>query len=83
MVKWEALEEHEKTWRTNGLADLNYSVLKMTDLDEGRNNGNENVAKAGSAHVEKKSRATKVTVDVKLNGNHWANDKCGIGYMGS
>jgi hypothetical protein len=34
MVKWEALEEHEKNWKTNGLADLKYKVLKTTDLDD-------------------------------------------------
>jgi hypothetical protein len=28
------------------------------------------------------SRATKFTVDVKLNGDHWANEKAGIDYMG-
>jgi len=71
MVKWEALDEHEKTWRVNGLADLKYSVLNMVDLDKGK-------MKEGVP-----SRATKITVDVKLNGNHWANDKCGMDYMGS
>ena len=34
MVKWELLEEHEKTWKTNGLADLRYTVIKQTPLDE-------------------------------------------------
>jgi hypothetical protein len=34
MCKWEALEEHEKNWKTNGLADLKYKVLKTTPLDE-------------------------------------------------
>jgi hypothetical protein len=63
MVKWEALEEHEKTWRTNGLADLKYSVLESKPLDENK-------------------KATKITVDVQLNGDHWANDKCGVHYMG-
>lgn len=62
MVKWEALEEHDKTWRTNGLADLKYTVLKTTPLDS-------------------TGKATKLTVDVELNGNHWANDKCGVDYM--
>jgi hypothetical protein len=28
-------------------------------------------------------KADKLTVDVKLNNNHWANDKCGVDYMGS
>lgn len=26
MVKWELADEHEKTWKTNGLADLQYSL---------------------------------------------------------
>eukprot|EP00565_Helicotheca_tamesis_P005593 CAMPEP_0185742010 /NCGR_PEP_ID=MMETSP1171-20130828/39257_1 /TAXON_ID=374046 /ORGANISM="Helicotheca tamensis, Strain CCMP826" /LENGTH=377 /DNA_ID=CAMNT_0028414007 /DNA_START=25 /DNA_END=1155 /DNA_ORIENTATION=- len=64
MVKWEAMEEHEKTWRTNGLVDLVYEVLKM---EKGI---------YGYKSKEEKGRATKITVDVKLNGNHWANDKC-------
>ena len=67
MVKWEALEEHEKTWRSNGLADLQYKVLESSALDD---------------KVPAKSKATKVTVDVKLNGNHWANDKSGVDFMG-
>jgi hypothetical protein len=67
MVKWEALEEHDKTWKQNGLADLSYKILKSDQLD----------TKDAS-----KSKATKITVDVKLNGNHWANDKCGVDYMG-
>jgi N-terminal region of glycosyl transferase group 7/N-terminal domain of galactosyltransferase len=67
MVKWEALEEHDKTWKQNGLADLAYKVLKSEPLD---------------TKDAAKSKATKITVDVKLNGNHWANDKCGVDYMG-
>jgi hypothetical protein len=67
MVKWEALEEHGKTWRNNGLADLSYRVLRTAPLD---------------TKDLTKSRATKITVDVQLNGDHWANDKCGVGYMG-
>mmetsp|Transcript_26804 Transcript_26804/g.39659 ORF Transcript_26804/g.39659 Transcript_26804/m.39659 type:complete len:389 (-) Transcript_26804:818-1984(-) len=62
MVKWEALDEHEKTWRTNGLSDLSYSVLSKTTLDAATD------------------KATKLAVDVKLNGNHWGNDKCGVDY---
>mmetsp|Transcript_16760 Transcript_16760/g.16965 ORF Transcript_16760/g.16965 Transcript_16760/m.16965 type:complete len:84 (+) Transcript_16760:156-407(+) len=34
MVKWEALDEHEKTWRTNGLTDLTYNVISRDVLDE-------------------------------------------------
>mmetsp|Transcript_12238 Transcript_12238/g.25933 ORF Transcript_12238/g.25933 Transcript_12238/m.25933 type:complete len:413 (+) Transcript_12238:72-1310(+) len=54
MVKWEALEEHEATWRTNGLADLRYKVLKTEIL------GNEEDVEL--------AKAKKVTVDVMLNG---------------
>lgn len=68
MVKWEALEEHDKTWRTNGLADLRYKVLKTEALDDDDEEAGE-VAKA-----------KKITVDVQLNGNHWSNDKCGVDY---
>jgi len=64
MVKWEALDEHDATWKTNGLADLSYSILSKTPL-EGMNN-----------------KATKITVDVKLNGSHWSNEKCGVDYTG-
>ena len=63
MVKWELLDEHEKTWKTNGLSDLRYTVMKQTPLDD-------------------KNKCTKVTLDVRLNGNHWANDKAGIDYVG-
>jgi hypothetical protein len=64
MVKWEALDEHVTTWKTNGLADLNYKVLKTETLDP-------------------KNKSSKITVDVKLNGNnHWANEKCGVDFMG-
>jgi len=64
MVKWEALDEHETTWRTNGLADLKYDMIGTQPLDG--DNGH----------------ATKLKVDVKLNGNHWANDKCSVDFMG-
>lgn len=33
-VKWEMKDEHAATWKTNGLADLKYSMLKQTPLDE-------------------------------------------------
>lgn len=62
MVKWELKDEHEATWKTNGLVDLKYSLVKQTALDQ-----------AG--------KATKFTVDVKLNGNHWTNAKAGIDYI--
>lgn len=64
MVKWEALEEHEATWKTNGLYDLSYKVLETTNLDI------------------KTGKATKITVDVKLNGTHWANEKCSVDFLG-
>jgi hypothetical protein len=32
-MKWEALKEHEATWKTNGLADLKYTLLETTLLD--------------------------------------------------
>eukprot|EP00532_Pseudo-nitzschia_australis_P017523 CAMPEP_0168269784 /NCGR_PEP_ID=MMETSP0141_2-20121125/14529_1 /TAXON_ID=44445 /ORGANISM="Pseudo-nitzschia australis, Strain 10249 10 AB" /LENGTH=332 /DNA_ID=CAMNT_0008210487 /DNA_START=547 /DNA_END=1547 /DNA_ORIENTATION=+ len=68
MVKWEALEEHEKNWKTNGLVDLQYKVLKNTPLD---------------SNDASRAKAFRITVDVKLNpNNHWANDKCGVAYMG-
>jgi hypothetical protein len=68
MSKWEALEEHEKTWRSNGLSDLSYSILDTKDLDSERRNAD-------------RSRATLVSVDVKLNGTHWTNEKCGIDFI--
>lgn len=64
MVKWEALEEHETTWKTNGLADLKYALLETKALDNTK-------------------KADKLTVDVKLNGSHWTNEKSGVDYMGS
>jgi len=63
MNKWEALKEHEKTWKTNGLHDLQFKVLGERSLDP---------------NTEGVSKATLITVDVKLNGNHWANKQCGI-----
>lgn len=63
MVKWELEAEHAQTWKTNGLADLKYSLIETKDLHESK-------------------KATKSTVDVKLNGNHWTNAKAGIDYTG-
>lgn len=79
MVKWEAMEEHAKTWKTNGLKNLSYKVMRKLDLDPEKKGKSSSAATTVSQHV---SRATKVLVDVKLNGNHWANDKCGVDYMG-
>lgn len=59
-VKWELNDEHEKTWKTNGLADLKYSVLKTTELEDGNHH------------------ASKISVDVKLNGSHWTNEKVSV-----
>lgn len=66
MVKWEALKEHADTWRTNGLADLSYDIQKIGKLD--RDDDGE-------------SKVTLLTVDVKLNGDHWSNAKCGVNYL--
>lgn len=66
MVKWEALEEHKQTWMKNGLADLSYDVLNTVEMDE---------------NDPGPSKVTKLTTDVKLNDNHWANDKCGVDYL--
>lgn len=62
MVKWELKDEHETTWKTNGLADLKYKIVKTEQL------GN-------SPH------ATKITVDLGTNGDHWTNEKAGVDYM--
>jgi hypothetical protein len=36
MVKWELKDEHESTWKTNGLSDLRYSIVGKTDLHESK-----------------------------------------------
>jgi hypothetical protein len=72
MVKWEALEEHEKTWKVNGLADLSYDILKIERMDKDDND----VIRGKNG-----SKVTKLTTDVKLNGNHWSNDRCGVQYL--
>lgn len=64
MVKWEALDEHMSTWKTNGMADLKYKLLTNKFMDDTK-------------------KASLITTDVLLNGNHWANDKCSVDYMGS
>lgn len=64
MVKWEALEEHERTWKENGLKDLQYKIESVQSLDSIGN------------------KATKISCDIQLNGDHWSNAKCGIDYMG-
>ena len=79
MVKWEALEEHPTTWKKNGLADLSYQVLSTTYLDKP---SSMDKAAAKSDNPALIHKASKITVDVKLNGNHWANDKCGTDFMG-
>jgi hypothetical protein len=71
MVKWEALEEHETTWRVNGLADLKYDILKIERMDK-----NDNVMGGNDD-----SKVTKLTTDVKLNGDHWSNERCGVQYL--
>lgn len=62
MVKWELKDEHERTWKTNGLADLKYSLLERTSLDP-------------------QALSSKLTVDIKLNGDHWTNAKAGVDYI--
>lgn len=32
--KWEVLEEHDNTWRTNGLSDLHYTILNERSLND-------------------------------------------------
>lgn len=59
--KWEALEEHDKTWKINGLNNLKYALVESQLMDS-------------------TSRATKATVDVQLNGDHWSNEKAGVDY---
>lgn len=34
-VKWEVLNEHKDTWKTNGLADLSYDLLEQEEVGEG------------------------------------------------
>jgi hypothetical protein len=63
MVKWELADEHEKTWKTNGLADLKYTVLNTQELDDTKH-------------------SSKITVDVRLNADHWTNEKAGAEFMG-
>ena len=31
--------------------------------------------------LDDSNKATKITVDVKLNGNHWTNEKAGIDFV--
>jgi hypothetical protein len=31
-VRWELRDEHKKTWRSNGLTNLNYSVTERANL---------------------------------------------------
>jgi hypothetical protein len=73
MVKWEAADEHDKTWRQNGLEDLKYSILQTVPLDDGTGTTSSN---------SNNSKATKFTVDVKLNGDHWSNEKSGLDFTG-
>jgi hypothetical protein len=56
------LEEHEATWKTNGMSNLKYTVLERKFLDDTK-------------------KASKVTTDVLLNDNHWANEKAGMDYV--
>jgi len=84
MCKWEALNEHNDTWRKNGLADLIYSVLEVKDFNEDmiKNVYQSSLAKTGY-EIKHKSHVTKLTVDVMLNGNHWSNRMCDMTYFPS
>jgi hypothetical protein len=37
MVKWEALDEHQATWKENGMADLKYKVISNKLMDDTKN----------------------------------------------
>jgi hypothetical protein len=50
------------------MADLSYDIKMMIPLDKDHDGGEER-------------KATKLTIDVKLNGDHWANSKCGVEYL--
>jgi hypothetical protein len=64
LLKKEALEEHSSTWKMNGLSSLaGYKILKETPLDTSDLN---------------QSKATKITVDIRLNGDHWTNKQAGV-----
>lgn len=81
MVKWEALKEHETTWRMNGLADLKYSILKVESLDSIATATSTTTSTTSSTSTTTTGRATKITVDVKLNGHHWSNEKSGMDFV--
>jgi hypothetical protein len=60
-------EEHESTWKTNGLADLTYKIVSTEPLDDaklsskytvqvGLNGNHWTNAKAGIDYVEKYSK---------------------------
>ena len=59
----------------NGLADLNYDVLKIERMDKDDDDVNVGTGGEGS------SKVTKLTTDVKLNGKHWSNERCGVDYL--
>mmetsp|Transcript_22489 Transcript_22489/g.27721 ORF Transcript_22489/g.27721 Transcript_22489/m.27721 type:complete len:395 (+) Transcript_22489:99-1283(+) len=63
-AKWECLDEHNDTWKTNGLSNLTYTIMDKAVIDDSNNN------------------ATMLTVDCKLNGDHWSNDKCALDFIG-
>ena len=64
-MKNEVLAEHSSTWRTNGLSSLSYDVLGRKFIDE---------EKCGET-------AEIITVKVGLNGDHWTNEKSGVGNL--
>mmetsp|Transcript_20314 Transcript_20314/g.28551 ORF Transcript_20314/g.28551 Transcript_20314/m.28551 type:complete len:275 (+) Transcript_20314:504-1328(+) len=83
MTKWEALDEHATTWKQNGLADLHYKVQQVMDLDELRVKQlkEKKEQQSNSPITTIRSHATKITVNVMLNGKHWTNKKCAVDYM--
>jgi len=84
MCKWEALNEHNDTWRKNGLADLMYSVLEVKEFNDVMTmNGKQSSFTSTGYGIKKKSHVTKLTVDVMLNGNHWSNITCDTNYLPS
>ena len=74
MVKWENLKEHDTTWRENGLKDLVYEIV-------GNVEGKEAIFGGDGILPGEENRVCRMTVDVKLNNNHWSNAKSGVDYI--
>jgi len=65
--KWEVLKEHETTWKTNGLSDLSYSLIKKEYLDKDK--------KSTKITVDVKLNGTL--------SSHWSNEKVALDYTAS